>query len=110
MGLAEEGRVGRGLAIVAAPPKRLAVRGAQNEIAAGCMASLGTGAVAMGPLFSVLGRRYRRRRRKRSERRGESFKFTPQCKVCTSNATQECLLGCTAREFTLPGPGTPCFL
>lgn len=32
---AEEGRVGRGLAIVAALPQRFAVSGAQNEAAAG---------------------------------------------------------------------------
>lgn len=47
---AEEGRVGRGLAIVAALPKRFAVRGTQNETAAG-----GAGVRPAGWPHSALG-------------------------------------------------------
>lgn len=54
----------------------------QNEAGAGwrwhwrvCMASSTTGPLHMGTFFSVMGRRYKRRRKKRSERKGNSFSF-----------------------------------
>lgn len=47
----------------------------------GRMASPVTGTWTMGTFFSIMGRRYKRRRRKRSERKGDVFTFILKCQV-----------------------------
>lgn len=47
----------------------------------GRMASPVPGTWTMGTFFSIMGRRYKRRRRKRSERKGDAFTFILKCQV-----------------------------
>lgn len=82
-------RASRGLALSQPPPlERFTVARAQNEagLAAGLaaalpMASLVAGTLTMGTFFSIVGRRYKRRRRKRSERKGDAFAFILKCQM-----------------------------